>query len=92
MNNALKISLPTRVTIRGHITYHQLVEITFTPHTRNILGRNYHQLLTDPNISTLDSRTPPLRYNPAKGLQGKRAEKVTWLTTLSLHQDVLANY
>ncbi len=91
MDTTIKIPLSTLVTIRGQ-PHHQLVDIHITPHTRNLLGRNYHQLLTDPNISALDSLTPPLRYNPARGLHGKFTEKTAWSMTLSLNQDVLTSY
>ena len=32
--------------------------IHFTPHKWRMSGNNYHQLLTDPDVSTLDPNTP----------------------------------
>ncbi len=59
---------------------------------RGIIGRNYQQLLTDLDITALNPQTPPLRYNPATGLQGKRKDTITWSYTVSQYPDILANY
>ena len=59
---------------------------------RSILGRNYQQLLTDPEITAINPQTLPLRYNPAKGLKGKRKDKITWSYIVSQYPDILSNY
>jgi hypothetical protein len=69
-----------------------MVNLNITPHMRSILARNYQQLLTDPEITALNPQTPPLRYNPAKGVHGKRKDKITWSYTVSQYPDILANY
>ena len=69
-----------------------MANLNITPHMRSILGRDYQQLLTDQEITALNSQTPPLRYNPAEGLLGKRKDKITWSYTLSQHPDILPDY
>jgi hypothetical protein len=58
---------------------------------RSIIGKNYQQLLTDPDLMALNPQTPPLRYILAKGIHGKRKDKITWSYTLSQYPDILAN-
>jgi len=70
-----------------------MVNLNTTPHMRSILGRSYHQLLTDPEITAPNPQiTPPLEYNHAKSLHGKRKDKITWSHTVSQYPDILANY
>jgi hypothetical protein len=40
----------------------------------------------------LDPLIPHLRYNPAKGLQGKRADKMAWPCILSSHPNILNDF
>jgi hypothetical protein len=59
---------------------------------RSLLDRNYHQLLTDSEIETLNSHAPFFKFNPDKGLQGMRSDKITWAHTLCTHPDILASF
>ncbi len=69
----IKISLSTATTrqIRWQIT-----PVNITAHARSVLGRNYGQLLTNPDITQLNPTTTPLRFNQAKGLTSKPNEKI----------------
>ena len=69
-----------------------MVNLNITPHMRSILDMNYQQLITDPEITAFNPQTPSLRYNPAKDLQSKRKDKITWSYIVSQYPDILANY
>jgi len=91
LDSFIKILLPTLITVRGQPHPH-MVNINITPHMRIILGPDYQQLLTNLKITTLNPQTTPLRYITAKGLQGKRKDKITWSHTLSQYPEIFANY
>ncbi len=64
--NPIKTGLNTNITTRGQAKQHTTV-INLVAHTKNINGRKYLQLLTNPDIAHLNSaNTPPLRYNEKK--------------------------
>ena len=73
LDSPLRIPLPTYVTIRGQ-PFNQMVNINLIPHNHSLLGRQYSQLLTDPNIIHLNPQATPLSRHPSKGLQGRRSD------------------
>jgi hypothetical protein len=91
LTDPIKIPLPTNTTTRGQIRQ-QITTLNITPHTRNVLGRTYAQLLTDPDITQLNTNLAPLRYNQTKGFSGRPNDKMTWATTMLTHSDVLQAY
>ncbi len=56
----IKMGRDTNITAREQIMKHR-TSITLAAHTRSILGRNYWQLLKDPDISQLNSNTLLIR-------------------------------
>ena len=56
-----------------------------------MLSMNYQQLLTDLEITALSPQTPPLKYNPTKGLQGMRKDQITWSYKLSQYPDIISD-
>ena len=61
--------------LRGH--HHlQIININLIPHTRNLMGRNYHQLLTDPEITVIDPTLSPSDLTPRKVSQAN--ERTKW--------------
>ncbi len=88
LTDSIKIPLSTNPTTRGQIRQ-QIAALNLTPHTIIILGRTYAQLLTDPDITQLNTDLTPLRYNQMKGLTGRPSDKMTWDITLLTHTDVL---
>ena len=91
LDSSIEITQPTLITIRGQRHLH-CIHINFIPHTRCLLGRNYHQLLTNPGITALDPHIPPLKFNPAKRLTGKRADKMARACTLNNYPDILNDF
>ena len=87
----IKTSLNTTTTTRGQ-TRQQITPINITSQTRSVLGRNYGQLLTNPDIIRLNPTTTPLRFNQAKELIGRPSEKIAWATTILAHPDILTAY
>ena len=87
----IKTTLSTATTTRGQ-TRRQITPINTTAHTRTILGRNYGQLLANPDITQLNPNTTPLKFNQAKGLKGRPSEKIAWATTILAHPDILIDY
>ena len=90
-NNAFKIPLPTTTEHRG-ISTPQVTLINLSSHTRSVLGRNYVELLTDPDIIRLNQSLPPLTFEEAHGLQGRRGDKMAWAITLLQNPVVLTAY
>jgi len=84
----IKVPLPTSTTTRGQIRQ-QITTLKLIAHTRRIPGRTYAQLLTDPDITHLNTNLPPLQYNQTKGLTCTPNNKMAWATTLLAHTDVL---
>jgi hypothetical protein len=74
-NAPIKMTLNTTTTSRGQ-TRQQVTPINITTHTRSVLGCNYGQLLTNPDITQLNATMTPLRYNQAKGLTGRPTEQI----------------
>ena len=70
----------------------QITPINVTTHTKSILGRNYWQLLTRPDITQLNAAATPLRYNQMRGLTGRPSDKIAWATTLLAHPVILTAY
>jgi hypothetical protein len=91
LTDHIKTPLPTNTTTRGQ-TRQQITTLNLTPYTRSILGRTYAQLLTDPDITQLNTNLTPLRYNQTKGLTGRPSDKMAWATTILTHTDVLQAY
>jgi hypothetical protein len=90
LTDPIKVPVTTDTAKRGQ-THPQIVNINITTHTRNMMGRTYWQLLTDPDITQLDTFTPPLRCSQAKGIIGKQSDEMTWATTLYAHPDVISS-
>ena len=91
LTDFVRVPLPTNTTTRGQIRQ-QITTLNLTPHHISILGRTYSHLLTDPNITQLNTNLTPLRYNQTKGLTCKSNEKINWASTLLAHTDVLQAY
>jgi hypothetical protein len=87
-NDSIRMTLNTTTTSRVQ-TRQQITPVNITAHTKSVLGRNYWQLLTNPDITQLNATTNPLRYNQTKGLTGRPSEKIAWATTLLAHPDIL---
>jgi hypothetical protein len=87
----IKVPLPTITTTRGQIRQ-QVTTLDLTAHTRSILGRTYAHLLTDPDITPLNTDLPPLQYNQTKGLTCKPIDTMAWAITMLAHTDVLQAY
>jgi hypothetical protein len=62
LTDPIKNPLSTNTTTRGQ-TRQQITTLNLTPHTRSILGRTYAHLLTDLDITQLNTNLTPLRYN-----------------------------
>jgi hypothetical protein len=60
LTDPIKTCLTTTITTKGQTKQH-ITSINIIANTKSILGRNYWQLLTDPDITQLNSNTPPLR-------------------------------
>ena len=91
LTDPTKVTLPTSTIFRGQIR-HQIATLNLTAHNRSILGREYAQLLTDPDITHLNNNLPLLQYNQTKGLIGRPSDKINWAITLLAHNDVLQTY
>jgi hypothetical protein len=87
----IKVPNPINTTTRGQIRQ-QITTLNLTSHTRRILGRTYSQLLTDPDITQLNTNLPPLQYNQTKGLACRPNDTMVWATTLLAYIDVLQAY
>ncbi len=85
------LSTTTATTTKGQTRW-QLTPINITANTKSVLGRNYGQLLTNPDSTQLNPTTTPLRFNQAKGLTGRSSEKIAWATTILAHPDILTAY
>jgi hypothetical protein len=48
LEGPIRIQLHTLITIRG-TNHSQVIHLNINPHTRNILGRTYHQLFLTPH-------------------------------------------
>ena len=71
----IKVPLSTNTSTRGQIRQ-QITTLNLAAHTRSILDRTYSPLLTDPNITQLNTNLLPLRYDQTKGLAGKISDKM----------------
>jgi hypothetical protein len=87
----IKTTLSTATTTREQ-TRRRITPINITANAKSVLGRNYGQLLTNPDITQLNPTTTPLRFNQAKGLTGRLSEKIAWATTILAHPDILTDY
>ncbi len=70
-----RIQLHTLNNIRG-TKHSQVIHIHINPHTRSILGRTYHKLFLTPNTQQLVPYITIPTYSPAKGITGRRADKL----------------
>ena len=86
-----KVPLSTSTTTRGQIRQ-QITTLNLTTYTRSIIGRTYSQLLTDSNITQLNTNLPPLRYNQTKGLTCRPNDKMAREAIMLAHTDVLQAY
>jgi hypothetical protein len=90
-NDPIKTCLNTTTTSKGQTRQH-ITSINLTTHTRSILGRTYWKLMTNPDITQLNTTTPPLRYNQTKRLTGRSGNTFAWAMTLLAHTDELTSY
>jgi hypothetical protein len=71
----IKVTLPTSTMTRGQIRQ-QIATINLAAHARSILDMTYGQLLTDPDITQLNTNIPPLHYSQTKGLTCRPNDKM----------------
>jgi hypothetical protein len=83
--------LRTLINIRGNI-HAQIEHLQINPHTRNILGRTYHQLFLTSDTQELASRITLPSYNHIKDITGRRADKLHLAIILVHNVDTLEIY
>jgi hypothetical protein len=87
----IKVTLPTSIMTRGQVRQ-RIATVNLTSYTKSIFGKAYGQLLTDADITQLNTDIPPLHYNQTKGLTSGPNDKMAWAATLLAHTDVLRAY
>jgi hypothetical protein len=69
LESPIRSQLHTHINIRG-TNHAQIVYLQINSHTRNILGRTYHQLFLTPDTQELASHITPSAYNHVKDITG----------------------
>jgi hypothetical protein len=88
LEGPIRFQLNTLINIRG-TNHSQVIHIQLNPHTRSILGRTYHQLFLNPGTQELAPHITIPKYNPIKGITGRRIDKLLWSTILLHSVDTL---
>jgi hypothetical protein len=81
MDTPITIRLPTTIIIAGS-HHQQIVHIQLNPHNRNILGRAYAGLIQNSLTQSMNPSVPIPKIHLAKGLTGRKIEKMAWALTL----------
>ncbi len=88
LEGPIRLQLHTLINIRG-TNHSQVIHLQLDSHTRSTLGRTHHQLLLTLGTQELVPHITLPTYKPAKGLTGRRADKLHWATVLLSNVDTL---